>query len=297
MDFAKRIVDSWRMADGSAPNLIRNAFSGKPIHEWYPEKGHWAKAYEMMSCIDGLILYSEMTGDAEALAASEKLYDLIREYESNRVGSVGFNDRFQHAASCMNSISEPCDAIHWMRMCCELFKLTGKAGYLDTFEYTFFNAFLAGITRDGKWGMRAVRSSGHHMTAPEQAKMHYNHCCVNNMPRGLMNVVECSVMLAGDCGLLMNLYLPLRGRFSLPDGNRADLEVSGDYFADGNALITLENLRPLTLRLRIPAWSKTLRARVNGGEEQTLTGEWGEITLPAGKNREEARMSAGTQIV
>ena len=284
LDFARKIVDSWRAADGSAPNLISNAFSGKPLHEWYPEKKFWTKAYEMMSCVDGLLLYSEMTGDGTVLAASEKLYDLIREHESNGVGSVGFNDQFQHAGIYLNSISEPCDAVHWMRMCFELFKLTGKVKYIDSFEHTFLNAFLAGITRDGRWGMRAVRSSGHHMTAPEQAKMRYNHCCVDNMPRGLMNAVECFLMLAGGKDLVMNSYLPLCCRACLPDGNQVHLTVSGDYPAGGKAFIDLENLRGLNLNLRIPGWSKTLKAAVNG-REMTLTGDYGKIPLPGGRNR------------
>ncbi|MBE6389854.1 MAG: hypothetical protein E7043_06750 [Lentisphaerae bacterium] len=144
MDFARQIVDSWRKEDGTVPNLITNAFSGKPLHQWYPEKGFWTKAYEMMSCVDGLLLYSEITGDTTILQAAENLYGLIREHESNCVGSVGFNDQFQNARIYLNSISEPCDAIHWMRMCFELFRLTGKVRYMDTFEETFLNAFLAG---------------------------------------------------------------------------------------------------------------------------------------------------------
>ena len=284
MDFARNIVDSWRLEDGSAPNLIRNAFSGKPLHCWYPKIKYWTKAYEMMSCIDGLLLYSEMTGDVVVLEASEKLYDLIQEYESNSVGSVGFNDQFQQAGIYLNSISEPCDAIHWMRMCFELFKRTGKVKYLDTFEHTFFNAFLAGITRDGKWGMRAVRSSGHHMTAPEQAKMLYNHCCVNNMPRGLLNAVECSVMLAEGNELMINTYLPLTCQTVLPDGNQVKLTVSGDYPAGREAFISIDNLRELTLELRIPGWSKTIKAKVNG-KDLTLSGDYGKISLPGGKNR------------
>ncbi|MBO5668313.1 MAG: glycoside hydrolase family 127 protein [Lentisphaeria bacterium] len=283
MDFARQIVDSWRKEDGTVPNLITNAFSGKPLHQWYPEKGFWTKAYEMMSCVDGLLLYSEITGDTTILQAAENLYGLIREHESNCVGSVGFNDQFQNARIYLNSISEPCDAIHWMRMCFELFRLTGKVRYMDTFEETFLNAFLAGITRDGSWGMRAIRSYGHHLTAPEQAKMHFNHCCVNNMPRGLMNAAGAAVMLSPHNGLIFNFYLPLECAATLPDGNRIKVDISGDYQADGKARVRIDNRQNLTVRLRIPSWSKNICAGING-EKRSFSGDYAVVELPAGEN-------------
>ena len=55
LNFALSIADDWERADGHIPNLIRNALEMKPVHEWYPESEKWAKAYEMMSCLDGLL--------------------------------------------------------------------------------------------------------------------------------------------------------------------------------------------------------------------------------------------------
>ena len=44
--------------------------------------------------------------------------------------AVGYNDIFNHAASQINAISEPRDAIH-SRVTYELFALTGKRHYMD----------------------------------------------------------------------------------------------------------------------------------------------------------------------
>lgn len=283
LNFAKTIVDALSSPDGAAPNLIANALSGRPVHRWYDDLGHWTKAYEMMSCVDGLLLFCRLTGRREILPAMEKLYELLTAHETNRMGSVGFNDQFQHAGIYLDSISEPCDAIHWMRMCFGLFELTGNVRYMDSFELTCLNAFPAGIFRDGSWGMRAVRSSGHHMTAPEQAKMHHNHCCVNNMPRGLFNIAESCLMREGD-RLIVNHFIPFAGRCAMPGGDTAAVTVSGDYPASCAAVIDVSCPGAVTLKLRVPGWTSSARITHPGGTFRALPG-FAEVPLPAGGGR------------
>ena len=278
--FADAIVRGWEREDGQSPNLIRNSFSGKPVDAWYPEPGAWAKAYEMMSCFDGLLAYYRLTGYETALKAAENIYELLVKYESNRVGSVGYNDQFCRAGVCLNSLSEPCDAIHWLRLCFELFKLTGKPRYMESFEHTFLNAFLAGIFRDGSWGMRTVRSSGHHMVAPEQAKMKFNHCCVNNMPRGLVNGAESCAMLSKE-GCVVNMYIPFAMNTVSPAAGKVGLAVSGPYLTEGRVHIHAENERPMTLSLRIPGWSGTAVIRYEGKALEAVSG-YTDLKLEAG---------------
>ena len=279
-NFADSIVRGWEREDGRAPNLIRNSFSGKPIDEWYPELGAWTKAYEMMSCLDGLLEYYRLTGYENALSSVENLYELILKYESNRPGCVGYNDQFQRAGLYLNSLTEPCDAIHWIRLCFELFKLTGKPCYMDTLEHTFLNAFLAGIFKDGSWGMRAVRSSGHHMTAPEQAKMKFNHCCVNNMPRGLINGAESCAMLSSR-GIAVNMYIPFTMETESPAAGKVKINVAGPYLTEGKVHVRAENEKAMVLSLRIPAWSKTARIQYDGKTLEAVSG-YADLELAAG---------------
>lgn len=281
LDFAESIVADWERPDGEAPNLLDNALSGRPLHEWYPGAGYWSKAYEMLSCFDGLLEYFRLTGYEKCLAAAEGLYDLLTAHEKNRPGSVGYNDQFQHAGIYLNSATEPCDAIHWMRLCGELFKLTGKPRYMESFEETFLNALLASVYRDGSWGMRTLRSSGCHQLAPEQAKMKYNHCCVDNLPRGFLNAVECALM-AEDGALVLNGYIPLEAEFEIGGGN-VKLEVSGDYLARGEAAVTVECGKALELKLRIPAWSRTAKVSVDG-TVRTETPGYAAVELAPGRH-------------
>ncbi|MBR3820619.1 MAG: hypothetical protein IKJ37_03250, partial [Kiritimatiellae bacterium] len=56
---------------------------------------------------------------------------------------------------------------------------TGKTKYVDAIELAFYNAYLAGIGRDGKWGARGVRSHGyHHVSWHGQSGLKHQHCCV-----------------------------------------------------------------------------------------------------------------------
>ena len=277
LDFAARIIADWERPDGAIPNLLDNARSKKPLHEWYVEEGNWRKAYEMLSCFDGILEYYRVTGYEKCLAAAEGIYELLSAHEANRPGSVGYNDQFHHAGIYLNSATEPCDAIHWMRLCGELFKLTGRARYMESFEETFLNAFLASICRDGSWGMRTLRSSGCHQFGPIQAKMRYNHCCVNNLPRGIFNAAECALM-AENGALVLNTYLPLAAS---ADGVK--LEVAGDCLTSGTAVITVECDRAMTLKLRIPAWSRSTEVSVDGAA-RTVEPGYAAVTLGPGRH-------------
>lgn len=265
LDFATDIVQEWRREDNAIPNLVNNALSGRAVHEWYPAPETWAKAYETMSCFDGLVEYWKVTGDAEVLRACEMFHDELKAHELNPMFSVGFNDIFKHAAIQLNAISEPCDAIHWMRLCFELFCATGKNVYMDDFERTYYNAFLAAACFDGKWGSRGVRSHARHMYASLQANMQHQHCCVNNMPRGFLNAAQAFATIDGD-SLCINLYTDFKADFQLGD-SKISLSINGtDYLSKGVAEISIYNSTgELPIRLRIPRWATSARLEAPSG--------------------------------
>ncbi len=272
LDFCLGIASGWEREDGRCPNLISNALSGVRIADWYPElNGHWAKVYEMLSCFDGLCELYRVTGTRRYLDACEAFWDMLVEYEQNRLYSVGVNDQFGDGARLLNSLTEPCDVIHFMRLSYELFTLTGKAAYMDMFEKSFYNPMLAAPTSDGKWGSRALRSQGMHYYVTVQAKFTHNHCCVDNMPRGFMNAVDASVMKRGGA-LVFNLYNDLEGS----DGDTA-FSVTGGYPANLTVRIALNvGGKGRKVMLRIPAWSRRTVVRYQG---QAYLPEAGYFTL------------------
>ncbi len=283
--FALDIVKEWDREDGEAPNLIRNALSDKPVAQWYETAKYYprekpntwsSKAYEMMSCYEGLCELYRISGNEKYLNAVKGLYELLIQYESNLLGSVGYCEMFFNAAAYPDSATEICDVIHWMRICYELFCLTGEAKYMESFERAFVNAFLAGMHENGKYGAFFIRSSGRHWLAEGHCNTKYQHCCVNNMPRGFCNAAEAAVMRSND-GYYINSYIPTRVRFG-----KTAIWVKDGYIDSGAVTIHIRGMETgKRLFLRIPEWSKESVISCMGVEYSAEAGTYFE--LPAQK--------------
>ena len=255
LDFARAIVNRWEDAD-IAPGLIANALSGKRIREWYPDSDKWATAYETMSCFDGILELYRLTGEEKYLEASVRYWEILTTYEYNALFSVGFNDVFGDAAYDVNAITEPCDVLHFMRLSYELFLLTGEVKYMDKFELAASTSLVASAYKNGRWGARALRGQGRHLTAIVQAKFTRNHCCVNNMPRGIMNFIEAGVMSDGD-SVTVNLYNALDATIATNRGE-VKVHIDGEYLSDCRASLTLTFTGEVVpVHLRVPSWSAT----------------------------------------
>ncbi len=220
---AKEIVADWDRDDGACPNFFRNAQNGKDLWTWYPNAQLWAKTYEMLSCLDGLLEYYRVTGDRRSLDTVVAIRDNLWKSEANPFGGIGYCDQCYGAARRINGVSEVCDAIHWIRLNVDLFLITGESRFLDTVEVCYYNNFLAGVYRGGQWGAFAVRSHVRHQTQ-WQCGCAYNHCCVNNVPRTFMDVAATTVTKDRKGVYQVNFYSDATVEM---DGVR--FEISGDY--------------------------------------------------------------------
>lgn len=248
---AQAIVADNERADGRKPNLIANAFSSKPVHAWYPESQDWAKAYELMSCVEGLVDYGRVTKASRPLEAAKLIFDKLLTDELNAVFSVGYHDKFVAAATRPNTISEVCDVIHWMRLCRSLYEATGESRYLDCWERCFFNAYLAGIYRDGKWGAHDVRSHGRrHLQGVFEINMHYHFCCIDNAPRAAVDWYETALVARAADAIDLNFYTD--GNYEIGD---VAVTVSGNYPIGECITVAVTTPRELALNLRVPDWA------------------------------------------
>lgn len=264
LDFSLEIADAWDDPSGKAPNLIRNAFSGGPLYDWFPDNRKWAKAYEMMSCLDGLLELYRVTGNSRYYEAVKAIFDIIWKYERNAFFSAGFNDQFMSGSEYINSASEPCDVIHLLRLVFELYCLDGEKKYMDIAELVCYNPLLASLTYDSKWGARIVRSSGKHQYAPPQPgpiPLPNNHCCVNNLPRGMLNLAECAVMSRGD-----NIYINFFTQYGL--NGKVKITIGDGYLSNGKVTIKTENAS--NVYVRKPEYSRYLK--INGSEIEERDG-------------------------
>ena len=262
LEFATDFVSRWEDPE-NMPGLVANSISGRPVSEWFPECEIWAKAYETMSCFDGIVELYRITGNEAYLNASKAFFDIIVKHESNILFSVGFNDHFCDAAYDLNCSSEPCDVIHYMRLAYELLLLTGDAVYMNKFELAASTPLLASAFKDGLWGARALRGQGRHQVARMQAKLSHNHCCVNNMPRGLLNMAEAALMTDGEA-LYVNLYNELDAEITV-GATRVRVCISGDYLASSEASVSLHfDGEAVPVKLHIPSYSKHSEVDIGG---------------------------------
>ena len=165
----------------------------------------------------------------------------------------------------------------------ELHRVTGDEKYLTVcknfYELAFYNPFLASSYKDGMWGARGARTHGRHITVDEQAKFKHNHCCVNNMPRGYMNMAEACVMQSADA-IYINLYTEVNATLN----NGTTVVISGDYLANSSAKIEIDfkDNSPCDVKLRIPQWSDKNTVVADG---VTYSPETGYFTVKPQNNK------------
>ncbi len=246
-----RAMDPDPSVPSSPATLIRDAFRAEPVVSWYPLPTFWAKSYEILSCLEGLVEYYRVTGERRVLDAVLAWHGHLVREELNPMGSTGYFDHFLHAAAHVNGMTELCDVVHWIRFNRELLLLTGEPRYADFIEEAFLNAFLAGVYRDGRWGAHIVRSHGtRHLSAPAQTGMTLHQCCPDNMMRTYFDYAGSQFARAADGTLCVLLYTD--GAATL-GGDR--VEISGGYpWADGPVTVKATLAAPCKIRLRIPRW-------------------------------------------
>jgi len=270
--FAEYIVAQWETPDG--PRLISKALAGVPVAERFPQPAKWytwengEKAYEMMSCYDGLLELYRVTGNPDHLAAVVKTYENIRDTEINVAGSGASMECWYGGAEKQTTqarhMMETCVTMTWMKLGQNLLRLTGDPRIADDIERSAYNALLSALVPDGSSFAKYSPLSGHRALGEIQCDSGLN-CCTANGPRGLMLLPETAVMTASD-GVVVNLYGESSATAALSSGGRVRIEQTTDYPVSGTVVMKLtpDRARRFALRLRIPAWSERSSVTVNG---------------------------------
>ncbi|MCQ2396953.1 MAG: glycoside hydrolase family 127 protein [Lentisphaeria bacterium] len=209
--------------------------------------------------MDGILEYYRATGEKRCLDAIIAIHAKLAQSELNPLGDVGFVDKLIGASHYPNTATEVCDAIHWIRLSYDLFLVTGDDKYLDYMELAYFNAFLAGVYRDGTWTAFAVRGSVHH-EANSQCNCAFNHCCVNNAPRTFMDMASATVTRDNDGVFQVNFYQDATATL---DG--VTFVISGNYPIGNTVTISVSD-PAAKVRFRKPNWCRKLDVTQTAGE-------------------------------
>ena len=238
-----------------------------------------AKAYEMMSCFEGLCEYHRVTGDPEALETVKTFWDKVIDEEITLLGSGGadapFNlgpgtgeqwnrTRFEQTNPAIDLMMETCVTVYWMRLCHQLLRLTGEVKYADELEKSLYNAIFGALKPDGHFFEYFPRFNGE-----RNPKVNYSFnikgfdlsCCTANGPTGLGMAPYLAFAGTPD-GVAVNLYE--NGRVRVPFGDAAvTLAMESDYPMMGKATLkvvsvegTIPAENPFVISLRVPTFAE-----------------------------------------
>jgi DUF1680 family protein len=274
LDFAQYIVDQWETSNG--PGLVSKALAGVPVSERFPHPASWwsyengQKAYEMMSCYEGLLELYRITGKADYLKAVSLAVDNIITDEINIAGSGSAFECFYKGVKYQDEPTyhtmETCVTMTWMKLCFNLLKMTGDPKYADQIEKSAFNALLASLKDDGSQIAKYSPLGGIRHAGEEQCGMHIN-CCNANGPRAFMMLPQFAAMSEGNA-IYINMYGSIASTLPLSGRNKVTIEQVSDYPVSGQVEINVnpDKAESFTLAFRVPSWSRTMGVKLNGQE-------------------------------
>lgn len=273
LDFARYIVSQWETADG--PQLIGK--SDVPVAQRFPHPDDWfsyengQKAYEMMSCYEGLLEFYKATEDKADYEAVLNTYSHILAEEINVAGS-GSAVECWYGGSALQTVPtyhtmETCVGFTWMQFCSRLLAMTDDSRYADNIERTFYNAILGSLKDDGCQIAKYTPLEGWRTEGERQCGLNIN-CCNANGPRAFAMIPALSYIAEGD-GLVINFYGESEADVSLGGRNEMLVRQTGNYPVSGDIDIELLPAKPaeFAVALRIPEWSRETSASVISGAD------------------------------
>lgn len=117
----------------------------------YPYQFETTKAYEMMSCFQGLLELYTVTGEEKFFTATVNFADMMQESEITIIGCAGCQGEFlDNSANTQTEYSdeemqETCVTVTWMNLCYRLLQMTGNAKYADWIEQSALNALNGSV--------------------------------------------------------------------------------------------------------------------------------------------------------
>lgn len=285
LDFAEYIISC---GGTSVVNIFELAYENK-IHPFqYPI----TKAYEMISCFEGLLEYCIATENEKYKTTVKNFAERVLNDEFSVIGCCGashefFDNTVVRQANTTNNIlkQETCVTVTMMRFMRKMFLFTGERKYIDAFEISMYNAFLGSVNRnknktatDGNKinpiifpfdsyspltkGTRGVGIAGN-LKINETT---YYGCCAAIGASG-SGIIPKTAVLNGENGeVFINLYIKGKIKSETPSGNSISLLFDTDYPKTGEVNITVlsEKQEELQLCFRNPQFSECSKIYLNG---------------------------------
>lgn len=288
LDFSEYIISTGFSKDQNIIELAKNK-------SLYPYEFKHTKAYEMMSCFEGLLEYYKIKGKAEDLQAVINFVDMVLESDFTVIGSSGCtHELFDHSSVKQTEpaekgvMQETCVTVTLMKLCAKLLLVTGDSKYADAIERSGYNALFGAVNSEHQtmkncpgnvWTDEGLTQMSHEPFAFDSySPLYYDRraklvggfmmmqdgkscgCCVSiggagTAIFGLVGITQ------GENGYYVNLYYDN----TYTDKNAGvKIAVKANLYKKGEAKITVKSGEKITLRLRVPQWANGFALAVNG---------------------------------
>lgn len=296
LDFSEYII---KEGGANGVNIFELAYENKLM----PCQYGVAKAYEMMSCFEGLYEYYLITGVEKYKTTLERFASAVINSEVTIIGCCGVThelfdySKFRQTARYEGVSQETCVSVTWMKFCARMLALTGDSKYADCIETTYYNAYLGALNENK---CQANVTAGAHLrkyiekygadlkitllpfdsyspllsdkrgqkTGGFQvlADKSYYGCCACIGAAGLGVFLGNDVMTDNE-GIVINQYIDGKSEFTL-DGVAVTVKTETEYPYDGKIKICIDSEKNFSVKLRIPSWTKG-SYRLNGMSGKT----------------------------
>lgn len=277
---------------GTGGTSVENIFELALANKFYPYQYPVTKAYEMMSCFEGLLEFYRVKKVEWHKQAIINFANRILESDFTIIGCCGCtHELFDHStvrqANTTNGtiMQETCVTVTLMKFFYQLTLLTGNAVYADAFERSFYNAYLGAVNTEmsieptiretlpnaiieplpfDSYSPLTAGTRGNGIGGLKlMPDSHYYGCCACIGAAGIGLVPKFAYMNYDD-GIVLNLYVPGSAELTLASGYKVLLQVETEYPKEGVVNIGVNPLESqrFSVRLRNPSWSKETNIKV-----------------------------------
>ena len=274
----------------------------------FPYQFPYTKAYEMMSCFEGLLEYYRICGGEKYLTAAKNFVDMVAETDVTVIGCCGCtHELFDHSAVKQTEpvkeyiMQETCVTVTWMKLCLNLLKLTGDRKYSNLIEKSGYNALLGSVnfnlndmklcdtpTDNLNHGVKFIFDSysplyydrrGKRIGGRVDYKPGYYYGCCNCIGAAGIAILNKYGIMETQNGVTISNF-----RRSRYDNNCVSIELCGDLNKNGACDIKIKNSPEcgFELELNIPKWITNTVVIYNGESELVSAGTFYRIQVKSG---------------
>ncbi|MBE6732667.1 MAG: hypothetical protein E7561_01550 [Ruminococcaceae bacterium] len=284
-DFATHIVNC-----GGARKI--NIFELAYKNELAPYEYGITKAYELMSCFEGLCEYYYVTGEEKYKTAAINFGKRLIETDVTVIGCSGTTHELLDFSAMRQTVpydngqQETCVTVTWMKLCDKLYKLSGEAIFAEEIERSYYNAYLGAVNDQKKVsndrcfisysslcgikeavpsflpfdsyspllvGKRGIKTGGAQMLRDGT----YFGCCACIAGAGVGSFINSSVV-KNESTVIINQFI--NGKVSDENFN---INITTDYPKNETVNFVFDTKKDTIIKVRIPSWSKDTKIKAD----------------------------------